>query len=371
MIRVTQNRIAQRIGVSQQAVAFALSGRPELQRKLSTETKRRVLECAKALNYRPNRLARNLRLRSTKMLGYVFPNVALAYYAVIVEHLYRAAFRRGYNLYFHLTEDDPQEEAEAINEFLAIQVDGLIVDSTLPNPNAAQPDHPIRDLIKTKFPCVLVSAMEACDLPVVACDSLAATYQVTKHLLEQGYAQTRLLVSTAGGRPPDARRSEGFRRALTEHGVTFQPEFIVARDVGWEDVESGCPAGVPRHRRYLNFSRLAELGGLLARQALESCAERPIGLVCANDEVAGGAWGYCIEKGISVPHEVGITGCDDTIVPRLPLTSVRWNYEDMAEKLVGSVLAQIQGERCPLRQDLVGELIARKSTGLRSEVPAS
>jgi DNA-binding LacI/PurR family transcriptional regulator len=351
--------IAARCGLSHATVSRALSNSP----LVTPQTHSRILKCAQALRYRPNRLARNLRLRSTKTIGFVIPSVVAPMSALVAEHLYREAFRHGYNVFFLLSEDDLHEEMEAINEFLATRVDGLIVQSTLHNLDKAPPQHPLLDIHRDKFPCVLIRSMHQLGLPIVNTDSVQASYLATSHLLERGYREVRLLLATTRGSPLHAEKVEGFRRAVTERGIHFDPAWVMNRELGWSSMETlDTGAGRVRRQRYFDYQQVVHIGREFAQQALASGKGRPLGLVGSNDEIAGGVWGCLMEAGVKVPEEVGVVGCDDTLAPRVPLTSVRWDYDELARKAVECVMAQIHKKRFPLRQNVAGKLIVRKSS---------
>jgi LacI family transcriptional regulator len=334
---------------------------------VKTETRQRILQCARELHYRPNRLARSLKTRSTNVIGFVIPSVLSPTNALVAEHLYREAFRHGYNVFFLLSEDDEHEEMEAINEFLGAKVDGLVVQSTLVHLSDAPPEHPLREIRRDKFPCVLIRSVPELGLPTVNMDSAQGIYLATNHLLDQGCREVRLLMATLSGVPLHVDKVKGFRRALQEHGIAFDPSWVMNRKLEWQTIESlrNREGGVTR-QRYFDYAQLVAIGHELAEQALRSSPVRPLGLVGSNDEIAAGALGCLIEAGIHVPKEVGLVGCDDTLAPRFPLTSVRWDYEDLARKAVECIMARIHRQQFPLRQTVAGKLIVR-NTSRRTE----
>lgn len=361
MQRPSIKQIAERCGVSHATVSMALHSNP----LIKAQTRERIVECANRLNYRPNQLARSLKLRSTKVIGFVLPSVMAPFNAAVTEYLYQETFRQGYNINIHLSENDPQEEMEAINEFLGIQVDGLIIQPAVNRLDSAPQGHPLHELERTKFPCVLWRARADFGLPVVTTDGRRGSYLATCHLLEQGYRELRFLYATNKFSQTELRKLDGFRQALTEFGIPFQPSWSMAVDggPGWETLEAHVSGtGEVVRQPHFNFQKIVDFGYELARAAIASTPNRPLGLVCSNDELAAGAWGFAIERRLDVPGEIGIAGFDDTLAPRLPLTSIRWKGEEIARKLVGALLAQIRKEKFPFRQKVGAELIVRKST---------
>lgn len=351
--------IAERCGVTHATVSRALRDSP----LVKAQTRQQILQCARDLRYRPNRLARSLKTRTTKTIGFVIPNVLAPTNALTAEHLYREAFRHGYNIFFLLSEDDVHEEMEAINEFLATRVDGLIVQSTLHSLDAAPPDHPLRDIRRDKFPCVLIRSATDLGIPFVNTDGAQAIHLTTTHLLDQGYREVRLLQATTRGTPMHREKIEGFQQALRDRGLPAHPDWIITREVEWESMATIRDGdGQIKHQRYFDYQRVVPLGSELAAEALASTTVRPLGLVGANDELASGAWGHLVATGRQAPGEVGVAGCDDTIAPRLPLTSVRWDYEDLAREAVGCVLKQIEKKPFARGHKVAGKLCVRESS---------
>ena len=123
--------IAEAAGVSKTTVSDALHGRG----RVAESTRRKVLEVAQHLGYRPNRIARSLRTRRTATLGVVVSSLSGSFVARVSDSIEEAARERGYSLLLACSQEDPAREQRAVELFLEKGADGLIVMPSSPGAN--------------------------------------------------------------------------------------------------------------------------------------------------------------------------------------------------------------------------------------------
>ena len=169
--------IAVELGVSVVTVSKVLRNHSDI----SLETRNRVLERMKQLNYRPNLAARALVTGKTNMIGFVVPDLLHPFFAEVAKGLTKILRKRGYCLVIASSEEDPELEKQEIEHLLARRVDALIVASTQLNANSfAQAE-------EQKTPFVLIDRFfEGLSANFIGVDDEKAGYLATRHLIEQG-----------------------------------------------------------------------------------------------------------------------------------------------------------------------------------------
>jgi len=357
----TLQDIAHSCRVSPSTVSLALRDSP----KVKSATRHRVMAEAQRVGYQPNRLAQGLKTRATQTLGFVLPSAMQLHQAVLLDHLYEAAFAQGYQLQIQLSHWDPGAEARAIERCFASQVDGLILFASAERVDDLDTDHPLRQAEQAGKPCVFLSRTDS-RWPRITTDPTGVSYRAAKHLIEQGYSDLRLLTIDSDGHHDQLRR-DGFTRALIEAGIDPQsPQRLLSREVTWQTLHGVSDNGLAATQQYFNYRRNAEYGAELADQLLrETTGDEPLGLVCSNDRVAAGVFRRVMQSGRRVPRDVGLIGCDDTISSELGITSFRWDYAGIARRAIDSVLAQMRGSSEQANQSIGGELIVRDSSSRR------
>ena len=118
--------VAKHAGVSVATAGRVLSG----QGYAGKVTRQRVQEAAEELGYVPNRIARSLRLRQTKMLGLLIADVENSFYSAIASNVESVAKENGYQVVLCNSSDDPGEERNSIKLLEELRVDGVIITPT-------------------------------------------------------------------------------------------------------------------------------------------------------------------------------------------------------------------------------------------------
>lgn len=182
--------------------------------------------------------------------------------------------------------------------------------------------------------------MEGCD--VVYADDIQGGLEATRHLLRLGH---RHIWFVGNDRLPwFARFMTGYRTAMSEAGLTPRESNIDSED----DTECG----------YLGTKSLVARG------------EEVTAIVAGNDQIAGGVYKALRDRGLSVPNDVAVVGCDDTVGMWLypALSTTREFPEQLGKNLVEAVLRRIEdpGQE-PQRITVPTEFIRRDSCGLAPE----
>ncbi|MFM6850711.1 MAG: LacI family DNA-binding transcriptional regulator [Terrabacter sp.] len=330
--RVTMEDVAARAGVSRALVSIVFRGVPGA----SDQTRARVLEAARQLDYRPDTRASRLGRGRTRMLGVTFA-VGHAFHGELLGSLYSQAGAAGYEVVLSGVTPDRDDQA-AVDTLLAERCEGLVlVGSGLAGPELSR--------LGARLPVVsLLRPVRETSVDVVRTDDALGLRLAVEHLRSLGHEHIALL---DGGRAPGAaERRQGYRRGLrAAPGLTE-----VVLDGG-----------------------LTELDGAGAATAfLALGADRPTAVAAFNDRCALGFVDVVRQAGVRVPEDVSVVGFDDieqAAYPHVSLTTVRQDAARLGAAAVRAVTARLDGDPPP-RIDVVEtggtviepELVVRSST---------
>lgn len=289
----------------------------------AADTVARVRQAAEALGYRPNALARSLRRQRTHTIGVISDQIATTPFAgAMIRGAQEAAWKAGHVLMLIDTDDDREMESAAIDALLDRQVEGLIY---------ARMKHRVVRVPCTaaSVPTVLLDAR--CDdahIPGVVPDEVGGARSAVRHLLVTGHRRIGF-VQTTDPVPAASERLRGYRSALAEAGIDFDPELVV------EDPHEGA------------FP-------LPALEALLQRPDRPTALFAFNDRTAFGVYNTARRLGIAIPSDLSVVGFDnlegvaDWLDPGL--TTIQLPHYEMGVWAVDHLERLIQGERIPPEQ---------------------
>jgi len=325
--------IAREAGVSKATVSLALNGKPGV----SPETRRRILEIARRLNYRPNAAAKGLALQRTETIGVIVPDIGSPFYAELIRGVEEEASRAGYYLMLLTTAGKPSREEMYFRLLGEQRVDGIIV--LTPRGDEAL----LRRIQRKGFPLVVVDRdiQSADDVVEVVVDNFHGALEAMEHLLGLGYRRIGF-INGVPGLQASQDRLRAYQVALQEHGIALDPELIV---VG-------------------NFQ---DSGGYQAMQRLLSLEPRVEAVFAASDMMAFGAIRAIRERGLEVPRDIAVVGFDDVPLASYfdpPLTTVRQPMAKMGAMAFRLLAQLIRGEPVLQRKVVLHtQLVVRQSCG--------
>jgi DNA-binding LacI/PurR family transcriptional regulator len=304
--------VAERAGVSHQTVSRVINGH-EL---VSAETRRRVDEAIRELNYVPSPIARGLNSNRTHSIGLVSTNISDHFFAEVAAGAEVEARRHGYYLVIASVEEHAEADERAyLRLMLERRVEGLIV---------ARPRMPIStDQVgpPLEVPLVAIASSVSPGLTVVDVDNRRGGLDAVSFLLARGH--TRIATITGPTAWPSARaRLEGYRDALGQAGIVVEPS-LVEQASGW-GLEDGQAA----------------MTRLLARKAQFTA------LFAYSDLIAIGAIRELRAARLRVPEDVSVVGYDDIPVAAFlepPLTTVSQPMREVGERAASLLLGAISG----------------------------
>jgi LacI family transcriptional regulator len=329
---VTLADIARELGVSKMTVSRAINNHP----LINAETRARVLEVARRLNYQPNQHARALATNRSHLIGVVVPDLMHSYFAEIYRGVEAVARPLGYRNLICNTDEDAAKELDE-TEALLPRTDGLIVASSLPPGKVNFYKRIVKEGAKVVF---IDRRLKGLNCPVVTTDDVQVGVLATEHLISLGHRRIGHLRGTTAS--TSEGRFEGYRRALEKHGLPLDDALV--RDCGFTERE-----GYEATRLWL------EEGGV------------PKAIFAVNDPAAIGAMQAFEEAGLRVGRDVALVGGGNIHygdMLRVPLTTVSWSRSEMGQQAARLLLRLIEGE-APGKQQVVlpPELIVRSSSG--------
>ncbi|WP_158876071.1 LacI family DNA-binding transcriptional regulator [Antarcticirhabdus aurantiaca] len=332
--RVTIRQVASMAGVSVATASKALNERGSMM----PQTRERVQAAARALNFRPNAMARALVSQRSFTLGLLTNDTYGRFTLPVAAGLSEAMVDRGVSVFLCAIEDDPERARVNLDAMQEKCVDGLVlagkrVDRALP-----------LDLSGLSLPVVHVySARPPGGIGFEPDDEAGAALAVA-HLAGLGRRRIAHVTGPVGFAAVPMREA-GWRRALAEAGLS--------------------PFGEPLSGEWSEDFGFRAAGLLFGP---ETGPERPDAVFCGNDQIARGLMDALALMGVGVPDDVAVVGFDNWEIfaqaTRPALTSV-----DMALKEVGrqaglTILDMIDGKRVePGTRRLPCRLVVRRSCG--------
>ncbi len=268
----------------------------------SEKTKKRVLEAADKLNYRPNALARGLTKQKTNIVGLAMKDIQNPFYHEVLGMFSQKLRKKGYNVLFLYTENEEIQQEE-INHFLEYNVEGIIVTDALLSSKLVSKIH------NNNIPVILFNRYHK-DVPCnsVSSDNIAAAREIASYLYKQDvrdivYIAGRKNTSTNRDRQKgftDYFREKNINITILEGNYTYEKSFYLTKNM----IEKG---------------------------------HQPEAIFGANDITAIGALDALKEMNIAVPNETMVIGFDDIKMASWPsynLSTWVQPIEEMVDKTI-------------------------------------
>jgi DNA-binding LacI/PurR family transcriptional regulator len=313
MMAVTMNDVARAAGVSLKTVSNVLNDYEFIR----PATKQRVQDAIAELGYQANLTARSLRSGKTSMLGLVLSDLSAPYYAELAAKLMKAAAQRGYRVLVEQSDAEDSAELNALQGPFRQLTDGLLFTPLSIDADAVASRAGNKPLV------MLGEHIMDARFDLVTMKNEEAAAAITAHLLGAG----RRRIAVLGASPEESAgsaglRLNGYRRALEEAGVAFDPALIAPAE--WRR-DTGAAA----------------LAGLMDSGVQFDAV---FGL---NDVLALGALHELLIRGVRVPQDVAVAGFDDIDEARFAspsLTTVSPGMDEIAERSIGLLLDRITGQ---------------------------
>jgi LacI family transcriptional regulator len=315
--RVTTIRdVAEAAELSPTSVSRYLNGDIVLPKTSASRIDRAVRE----LNYQPNRLARNLSLGQSKMIGLIIPDISNPFFATLACAVEEVAFKVGYGVLLCNTQNDRDREFSYLKLLSSRQLDGILfLTSQAENPELAAILQRNRNVVLIDEDVAGVSA------PKIFSENRTGGYLATRHLLDNGHERIAFI-----GGPKNLlstrERFTGFKNALKERGLKTIPELV----------------------RFGPYT--SDFGREIALRFFEA-KRRPTAIFASSDYVALGVLNAAHRAELEIPGSLSLIGFDDMPLAELlypPLTTVRQSAHDLGAEGTKVLLDLMAGK--PVRR---------------------
>lgn len=327
---VTLETIARELNLSRTTVSRALNN----SNLVSEKTKKKVMETAQRLSYRPNSLARGLATRHSNLIGVVSSELGNAFYAKIVHGIESVLSTTEYDPIFFDSGGNPKREERHIDHLLSLRVDGIIITTTWPSVDV------FSEVLKAGVPMVFVdNIIKNVPSHSVTIDNYLGARRITEYLIEINHKHICFFAGTDKVYVYN-KRLEGYMDAMNEAGLSVHI----------------CQSGITMEDGYQTAKELLKSGRL------------PTAIVCLSDNTALGALHAIKEHGLSVPRDISLTGFNNLDFTKYidpPLTTVVQPALQMGKTAAEIIVSCLRNNGdMSKRQNVVftPEIIIRQST---------
>ena len=312
---ITIYDIARQLNVSSATVSRALKNNPAINEK----TKKKILDVARELGYQTNTFASSLRNNRTNTIGLIVPRLNSMFMSDVIAGIEKVVNEAGYNLIISQSLESAEKEKVNAETMFNNRVDGLMVSLAY---NTISLDH-FRPFIKKGIPILFfdrVADIENC--PTIIIDNFKAAYELTSHLISQGCTN---LVHITGNlnRNVYSDRFNGFKQALNDHSLIFDPANLLLTDLSPE-------------------------AGTKAASDLLNMEKKPDGVFVANDSCAASCMIQLKKNNVRVPEDIMFGGFNNDYISRVVepnLTTIDYKGFKMGEITAQTLINQLSNKQ--------------------------
>lgn len=333
MKKPTLKEVAKEAGLSVGLVSRVLNGYGGF----SDESRIKVQEAVKKLDYRPNTIARALKSKHTKAIGVLISNIVSVFWPTVVRAIEDVASKSGYHLVLCNTDEDPAKEQEYLTTLYERNVDGLIVS---PSPKIHSY---LKKMVNGGMSLVLIDrSVHGLNVPTITVDNEIGAYKAVTYLISQGHKRIGIITGLKGIMTME-HRFAGYKKALEENRIPLDENLIQEGDFR-------------RDKAY------DAVGKLLDQK------EHPTALFVSNETMSLGALLALKERGVKIPEQLSIIGFGDpdwAPIANPPFSTVRQPTYAMGtlacENLLREIMAAERGKIPAENICMKPELVIRKS----------
>ena len=323
--------VANTAGVSIATVSRVLADKPHVR----PEVKKRVMKVVDELGYRPNRVARSLRSRKSRIIGLIVSDIENPFFQQVSRAVEDVANEHGYSLILCNNDEDPDKEKRYLHLMRDENLAGVILSPT------RQTSDDFERISTLNIPMVVIDRrVNTFDVDNILIDNVQSAHTLVAHLIDHGCRRIGAIFGT--GSTTGRERREGYLRALKDHDIQPSPGLV-------------------------KYAKPREVDGYMAAGKLLQLPERPDALFTSNSLLAAGALRTLRENNIAIPGEIAFASFDETTWSRLvvpPLTVVEQPTYEIGQTATELLLKRIQDPTRSHREVILqAKLIIRQSSG--------
>lgn len=312
MKHITIKDIARHLSLSVSTVSRALVNDKNIRR----ETKEKVLEAAKALGYKPNPVATNLKYGHTNTVGVIVPEMVTPFASQVINGIQSILYANGLKVIIAESHEDSQKEKENLQMMERFMVDGIIICLCSYKENKEE----YLRLQQAEMPMVFFDRIpHGLDVSQVIVDDYMKTFFLVEHLIRSGHQR---IIHLQG--PDDVynsiERARGYKDALTKFKIPVEADMLI--------------------KTGLTFDDGAKAADLLIEKDIPFDA-----LFAFTDTLAIGAMNRLRELNKRIPEEIAIASFSGTVLSTIvypQLTTVEPPLHEMGKTAAELILEKIK-----------------------------
>ncbi len=301
--------IAKQLNISLSTVSRAMRNAPDV----NADTRKAVMALSEELRYHPNKLALSLKQKQTHNIGVIVPNLDYVL-STMVKGIDEVALEAGYTVMVCQSNESFGREIVNTRRLLDSLVDGIIISVSS---ETKVFDH-FRKIQEKQMPMVVFDRVTPhLNAPGVRIDNIDGGFQATIHLIEQGYRRIAILAGPKNLGISNSRL-EGYINALKKYKIKLDPDLVIHCDFNQDYA-------------------------YLATKELLAMKKRPDAIFTISDRMAIGAMLAIKEKGLNMPHDIGLVGFNNE--PITNLVTPKISSVDQPAFELGKIAAKLFIER--------------------------
>lgn len=323
----TLKDVAERAEVTVTTVSRVINNRGYI----SEQTRKKVFEVMKELNYQPNELARSLSKQRTNTIGIIVPHIVHPYFAKLISNLESVASNKGYKILLCNSKAKNEKELEYIEMCKSNRVSGIVLCSR---------NVDIAEMKNLEIPVITIERNLEAGTVGIECDNCQGGRLATEHLISCGCKNLLHISGIKNENMPADARAEGFAAVCRAHGVKHKVIQTTSRVYNTLD-----------YHQYI-------------RRAIEEAPDVD-GIFASSDLIAAQIIQICAEMNIRIPEQIKLVGFDDVDIAKLTtptITTIRQPIREMAEWAVEFIEKSLNDEVVPGQLKLPVSLVKRNST---------
>jgi LacI family transcriptional regulator len=324
--------VAKAAGVSKSTVSRVFNS-PEI---VKEDVRKKILDVAAQMDYRPHPAARALRSKRTHIVGAAIPTLDYAIFARMVNEFESRLSSLGASTIVITTGFDNRDIFNDVRQLVDRGAEALLLVGEVEDPRLSE------YLQNSNIPVVTTySAPQDTSVTTVGFDNYKATKEAVSYLISLGHGDFAMIAGRTEGNDRQRSRIAAFHDAISEAGLN-----------GADNI-------------YPHTHEMRGGAKLMDRILLEH--PEITAVVCSSDVFAIGAMSVCRKRGIRVPEDISIVGCDDFDFAELldpPLTTIA-----VPAALMGRLAAEQLWSAIANKEPVAGKLVATELIKRGSSAP--
>jgi DNA-binding LacI/PurR family transcriptional regulator len=336
--KVRLSDIARKANVSRITVSKALLNTGGGNVRISEETRKKILEIAESMNYKPNMAARMLAGKKSKIIGALIDSHAPLCLYDCLRMIERKLAEKGYRFMIAQQHDDLGSIVEYIKDFSTYGVEGIISFAH----SYPEFKEELNEILKVQPNILYIGKPEIKDCNYLEIDIKAGIKDVVKHLIQKGKKKIGIFLINEKIRTMRLRY-DGYMEALREHGIKPDKKLVFFNEK-FKFPSDECASEIVDY--FLNKVKADAI-------------------IALNDNHAARVINCLKKKKIRTPEDIAVTGCDNMDISEIfspPITTLEHRYDLLAEEAVKTLLDLVELKKSVSSKSIKPELIIRESS---------